>query len=86
MSHEYSVVIIYKQKRLGVFKSIWIKANMLKAHANFENSNQVFRLKNMKMADQECFHYNCHFESLIFAFEANEFIDLRLKLISNVSA
>ena len=86
MSHEYSVVIIYKQKRLGVFKSIWIKANMFEPHANFENSKEVFWLKNMKMADQECFHYNCHFESLIFAFEANEFIDLRLKLISNVSA
>ena len=51
MSHEYSVIIIYKQKRLGVFKSIWVKAIMPKVHANFENSNQEFWLKNRKMAD-----------------------------------
>ena len=51
MSHKYGVVIICKQKRLGVFKSIWVKANMLGLHGNFENSNQVFWLKNMKMAD-----------------------------------
>ena len=86
MSHEYSVVIIYKQKRLGVFKSIWVKAVMPKVHANFENSNQEFWLKNRKMADHNFFDFNCHFESLIIAFEANEFIDLRLKLISNVRA